>query len=244
LHGVGATAVMPALEGDGFQEVELFALHAEPSGDFPNVPGHVSNPENPEVFTAMIDHARQAGADVALATDPDCDRIGIAAPLSFDSESPWETLTGNQIGALLADYILDTRKRAGSLTPENFIVKTLVTTELIRRIGDSDGVRTIGDLLVGFKWIAGAIDANGPDKYLFGTEESHGYMAGSYVRDKDGAAAAMLACELAATLKQNGKTLHQKLDDLFWQHGVHAERTVSVSMPGSDGMDRMMEVMA
>src|SRR5690606_12974166 len=84
----------------------------------------------------------------------------------------------------------------------------------------------------------------GPDKYLFGTEESHGYMAGSYVRDKDGAAAAMLACELAATLKQAGKTVHQKLDDLFWQHGVHAERTVSVSMPGSDGMDRMMAVMA
>lgn len=244
LHGVGATAVMPALEGDGFKEVELFALHAEPSGDFPNVPGHVSNPENPQVFDAMIDHARQSGADIALATDPDCDRIGIAAPLTFDNASPWETLTGNQIGALLADYLLDTRRRKGTLTPDHFIVKTLVTTEMIRRIGDSYGVRTIGDLLVGFKWIAGAIDAYGPDKYLFGTEESHGYMAGSYVRDKDGAAAAMLTCELAATLKQAGKTVHQKLDDLFWQHGVHAERTVSVSMPGSDGMDRMMEVMA
>src|SRR5690606_30871302 len=156
----------------------------------------------------------------------------------------WQTLTGNQIGALLVDYVLETRRDAGRIGSESFIAKTLVTSEMIRRIADSYGVQTVGDLLVGFKWIAGAIDAKGPDKFLFGTEESHGYMAGSYVRDKDGAAAAMLACELAARLKAQGKTLHQKLEDLFWQHGAHAERTVSVLMPGSDGMARMSEVMA
>lgn len=239
LHGVGATCVLPALERDGFTNVELFALHAEPSGDFPNVPGHVSNPENPAVFDAIIEHAKTTGADVCLATDPDCDRIGIAAPLTFDAGSEWQTLTGNQIGALLSDYVLETRK----LTPDNFQVTTLVTTQLIRRIGESYNVRTIGDLLVGFKWIAQAIDENGPDKFLYGTEESHGYMAGQHVRDKDGAVAAMLACELAAKLKAEGKTLHQKLEELFWQHGVHAERTVSVMMPGSDGMDRMKAVM-
>lgn len=241
LHGVGATAVVPVLAKDGFTDVEVFGPHAEPSGDFPNVPGQVSNPERPVVFDAIIEHARKTGADLCVATDPDCDRIGLAAPLE-PGGAAWRTLSGNQIGALLADYLLEARK--GSLTAEHFNVITLVTTQLTRRIGDSYGVRTITDLLVGFKWIAGAIDDNGPEKFIFGTEESHGYMAGSYVRDKDGALAAMLACGLAAKLKAQGKTLHQKLDDLFWQHGCHAERTLNVEMPGSDGMERMKEVMA
>ena len=99
-------------------------------------------------------------------------------------------------------------------------------------------------MLVGFKWIAQAIDQYGPDLFVYGTEESHGYMAGSYVRDKDGAVASLLLCELAAKLKAAGQTVHEKLDALFWQHGVHAERTVSVQMPGSEGMARMKEVMA
>ncbi|QDV72363.1 phospho-sugar mutase [Botrimarina mediterranea] len=240
LHGVGATAVCPVLEKDGFTDVEVFGPHAEPSPDFPNVPGHVSNPERPEVFDMIIERAKEVSADLVLATDPDCDRIGLAAPVEPGSDE-WRTLSGNQIGALLADFLLESKK--GSLTAQHFNLITLVTTQLTRRIGDSYGVRTITDLLVGFKWIAGAIDENGPDKFVFGTEESHGYMAGQYVRDKDGALAAMLACELAAKLKAEGKTLHQKLDDLFWQHGLHAERTINIQMPGSDGMERMMEVM-
>ena len=260
LHGVGATAVMPVLERDGFDDVELFALHAEPNGDFPNVPGHVSNPENPKVFDAIIARAKEIGADLCVATDPDCDRIGLAAPLKFvatggspvaaiTGEPPvataaWQTLTGNQIGALLVDFVLENAKAAGRLTPRSFVVQTLVTTQLVRRIADSYSVRTIGDLLVGFKWIAGAIDEFGPEHFVFGTEESHGYMSGAYIRDKDGAVASMLAGELAAKLKVHGQTLHEKLDALFWQHGAHAERTVSVQMPGSEGMVRMMEVMA
>ena len=244
LHGVGATAVIPVLKADGFTDVEVFALHAKPDGDFPNVPGHVANPENPQVFDAIIERARAAGADVALATDPDCDRIGCAAPLTFAKDAPWRTLSGNQLCALLCDYVLETRKAAGKLSPQHFIVTTLVTTQMVRRIGDSYGVRTIADLLVGFKWIAKAIDEYGPDLFLYGTEESHGYMAGSYARDKDGAVASLLLCELAAKLKEAGQTLHEKLDALFWQHGVHEERTVSVQMPGSEGMARMQEVMA
>ncbi len=239
LHGVGATCVLPVLERNGFQDVELFALHAEPSGDFPNVPGHVSNPENPRVFDALIERAQESGADVCLATDPDCDRLGVAAPLVFGGDA-WTTFTGNQIGALLSDYVLETRQTS----PQHFQVTTLVTTGLIRRIGESYGVQTVDDLLVGFKWIAQAIDERNAELFLFGTEESHGYMAGQHVRDKDGAVACLLACELAAKLKAEGKTLHEKLDDLFWQHGLHAERTVSVMMPGSDGMARMKEVMA
>ncbi|MEX2169596.1 MAG: phospho-sugar mutase [Pirellulales bacterium] len=244
LHGVGASAVMPVLERDGFEDVELFALHAEPNGDFPNVPGHVSNPENPRVFDSIIARAKEIGGDLCIATDPDCDRLGLAAPLSFKPGAAWATLSGNQIGALLVDFVLENAKAAGRLTPQSFVVQTLVTTQLVRRIADSYGVRTIGDLLVGFKWIAGAIDEFGPDHFLFGTEESHGYMAGTYARDKDGAVAAMLAGELAAKLKASGQTLHEKLDALFWQHGAHAERTVSVLMPGSEGMMQMMEVMA
>ena len=243
LHGVGTTAVAPVLAADGFNDVEIFGPNAKPDGDFPNVPGHVANPENPAVFDAIIERCRAARADLALATDPDCDRIGCAAPLTTAPGAPWQTLTGNQIGSLLADFILEHFHDARRLTPKSFIVETLVTTQLSRRIADSYGVRTIGDLLVGFKWIAGAIDEFGPEHFIYGMEESHGYMAGSYVRDKDGALASMLLCELAAKLKSQGKTLHEKLDDLFWQHGVHAEETISVQMPGSEGMTRMREVM-
>jgi len=244
LHGVGATAVIPVLDAAGFKQVEVFSQHAKPDGDFPNVPGHVANPENTAVFDSIIAHASHNGFDIAIATDPDCDRIGCAAPLTFKPNAPWQTLSGNQIGALLGDYILETRRAAGQLSPQHFIVETLVTTQLTRRIADSYGVRTVGDLLVGFKWIAQAIDEFGPELFVYGTEESHGYMAGTYARDKDGPVASMLMCELAATLKSQGKTVHEKLDDLFWQHGVHAERTVSVQMPGSEGMLRMKEVMA
>jgi phosphomannomutase len=244
LHGVGATAVLPVLEKDGFKQVEQFALHAEPNGDFPNVPGHVSNPENPKVFDSLIEHARLSGADLCVATDPDCDRIGLAAPLTAANPKQFATLTGNQICALLCEYILENRKRNGGLSADKFVATTLVTTQLVRRIAESYGVRTIGDLLVGFKWIAGAIDEFGPEKFLYGTEESHGYMAGSYVRDKDGAVAAMLACELAASLKAQKQTLHEKLDALYWQHGCHVEQTINVQMPGSEGMGRMKEVMA
>lgn len=241
MHGVGATSVVPVLERDGFENVEVFGPHAEPDGDFPNVPGHVSNPERPVVFDDMIERAKQIGADLCVASDPDGDRIGLAAPLEPGGDE-WATLSGNQIGALMADYLLEAKQ--SELTPEHFNLITLVTTQMTRRIGDAYGIKTITDLLVGFKWIAGAIDENGPEKFVFGTEESHGYMAGQYVRDKDGTLAAMLACELAAKLKAEGKTLHQKLDDLFWQHGLHTERTINVQMPGSDGMDRMMELMA
>ena len=151
LHGVGASAVCPVLAADGFDEVELFGPHAEPNGDFPNVPGHVSNPENHEVFTAIIDRATSEGADLVLATDPDCDRIGCAAALLPAVSSPWAAFTGNQIAALLTEYVLERRKAAGQLSANHYLVKTLVTTEMVRRIGDQYGVKTFGDLMVGFK---------------------------------------------------------------------------------------------
>ena len=244
LHGVGASAVCPILAADGFSEVEVYAPHAEPSGDFPNVPGHVSNPENPKVFDAIIERARQTGADLILATDPDCDRMGAAAPITKDPRGRWSTFTGNQLGALLVDFVLEQRRKLGGLTPQHYVVKTLVTTELIRRIADSYGVRTYGNLHVGFKWIAEQVDRAGPDQFLFGTEESHGFVVGTYSRDKDGAVACMLLAELAAHVKAQGKSLHEKLEALFWQYGYHAEHTLNIFMEGSEGMSRMKALMA
>jgi len=244
LHGVGGSAVCPALEAAGFDDVEVFAPHAEPNGDFPNVPGHVSNPERPVVFEAIIERGKEIAADLILATDPDCDRIGCAAPVTDDPAGDWTTFTGNQIAVLLADYVLQQRKQAGTLTADHYLVKTLVTTEMVRRVGDSYGVRTIGDLLVGFKWIGGAMDDNGPEKFVFGAEESHGYLAGTHARDKDGAVAAMLMAELAACVKDAGQTLAGRLDALYRQHGYHAEKLRNQQMEGSEGMARMKSLMA
>ena len=244
LHGVGRTAVEPALAAAGFTDVEVYGPHAEPSGDFPNVPGHVSNPERPVVFEAMIEHAKAEGHDLILATDPDCDRVGCAVPASSEAGAEWVTLTGNQIGALLTDYLLGVAKVSGSLSPEHYVVKTLVTTELMRRIADSYGIRTIGDLLVGFKWIGGVMEQEDVGKFVLGAEESYGFLVGPHARDKDAAVASMLLSELAARLKAQGMTLAEKFDELCRRHGCHVERTVSVVMPGAEGMERMKEVMA
>lgn len=244
LHGVGASAVRPALEADGFAKLEVFEPHRKPDGDFPNVPEHVANPENPKVFDAMIVRARESGAELILATDPDCDRMGCAAPKSLDVRGEWGTFNGNQLGALLADYILEQRRKAGSLSRDHYVVKTLVTTDLIRRIADSYQVRTEGNLHVGFKWIAQVIDRAGPERFVFGTEESHGFLVGQYARDKDGVVACQLMAELAAVCKSRRQSLHEKLEALYWQHGYHGERLLNLTMRGSEGMDRMRALMA
>jgi phosphoglucomutase/phosphomannomutase len=244
LHGVGASAVRPLLEADGFQDVEVFGPHEEPSGDFPNVPGHVSNPENAAVFDAIIERGREVGADLILATDPDCDRMGCAAPRSADPSGPWGTLNGNQIASLLAEFVLEQTSRAGQLSADQYLVKTLVTTEMVRRIGDAYGVKTYGDLQVGFKWIGGVMDERGPEKFLFGAEESHGYLVGQYARDKDGAVACMLMAEMAARVKAEGKSLHQQMDALYRRYGYHAERLMNLPVEGSEGMSRMEALMA
>jgi phosphoglucomutase/phosphomannomutase len=243
LHGVGAEAVLPLLEHTGFKEVEVYGPHEEKSGDFPNVPGHVSNPENLAVFEAPIEYARASMCDVIMATDPDCDRLGVAAPTSLDASMDWGTLDGNQLGAVLTDYVLRKRQAAGTLTPEHYIIKTLVTTELSRHIAEDYGVRCVGDLLVGFKHIAAAMESEGPDTFVFGTEESHGYLIGQYARDKDGAVACMLMSELIAELKSQERSLHDYLGDLQRKHGYHQEKTISLFMEGSEGMAAMKRLM-
>jgi phosphomannomutase len=243
LHGVGAAAVLPVLEQDGFSDVHVYQPHANPSGDFPNVPGHVSNPENQAVFDKPIEHGREIGANLILATDPDCDRIGCAAPITIDPSGPWRTFNGNEIGAILTQYVLSKRAEANTLTPDSYIVKTLLTTELTRRIAENFGVRCIGDLLVGFKYIAQVIDREGPDQFAFGTEESHGYLIGQYCRDKDGAVACMLMSELAAELKHKRVSMHDYLSALHREHGYHREMLINLFMEGSEGMAAMKRLM-
>ena len=246
LHGVGATAVCPVLAADGFNDVEVFGPHAKPDGDFPNVPGHVANPENPQVFDAIIVRAQKPAPIWRWRPIPIATASAAPAPLTFDdrarrgTRSPaissahcwpitcWRTPQGRGPAHAAAFHRQDAGHDAAG-PPHR---------RQLRRANDR---RPAGRLQMDRR---GDRRDAGRTCFVFGTEESHGYMAGSYVRDKDGAVASLLLCELAAKLKAAGKTLHEKLDALFWQHGVHAERTVSVQMPGSEGMARMQEVMA
>lgn len=246
LHGVGLTSVLPILQADGFKNIEVYGPQSKPDGDFPNVPGNVANPENPRVFDEMIQHARTSGAELVLASDPDADRIGCAAPLTISKSSAdaqWSTLTGNQIGAVLAEFLLRRLKAAGRLTPQHYVIKTLVTSDMIVRIAEGYGIRAYSDVLTGFKWIGSKIDEVGPEKFVFGFEEAHGYLAGNYIRDKDGSVAAMLLSELAAECKTQGRTLHQHLDGLFQQFGCHLEKSVNHVLPGAEGLAKMKAVM-
>lgn len=243
LHGVGSAAVVPLLKKVGFDSVEIYEPHREPNGDFPNVPGHVSNPENKVIFDAPIEEAQKSGFDLILATDPDCDRIGCAAPMTTDPAGPWRTFTGNEIGSMLTDYVLCRRFEQKTLTDQNYVIKTLVTSELTRRIAESYGVRCEGDLLVGFKYIAQVMDQQGPDQFVFGTEESHGYLIGQYCRDKDGAVASMLMSELVAKLKSEGQSLHEYLIQLYQKHGCHREELINLFMEGSEGMAAIKRLM-
>ena len=244
LHGVGATAVVPVLRAAGFSRLRVYAPHEKPDGDFPNVPGHVANPENPAVLTAPIQEARARGDDLVLASDPDCDRLGAAAPLTLAPGAAWNTLTGNQLCGLLCDQAIRARRSRGQARPGDYVVTTLVTSGLVRRVAEAEGLEVDDRELVGFKWICAAVDRLGPERFVFGTEESHGYVAGTHVRDKDAAVAALLLAEQAAALKQAGRTIHERLDELFVRHGCHQERQINVMLPGASGMDRMKEIMA
>ncbi|MEL7496462.1 MAG: phospho-sugar mutase [Planctomycetota bacterium] len=244
LHGVGEFNVKATLNAVGFDQLEIYEPHREPSGDFPNVPGHVSNPENEVVFESIIEHAQSTGAELILASDPDCDRMGAAAPLTMDPSGPWKTFNGNQLSVLLGDFVLSKRQQAGSLNERSFVVSTLVTTRMLRRACQHYGVRCLDENLVGFKWICSVMDQHGPSDFIYGTEESHGFLVGEYCRDKDGAVACMLMAELAAEVKAAGKSLFEHLDELYLKYGYHQERLINIRMEGSDGMKRMNELMS
>ncbi|MDX1962883.1 MAG: phospho-sugar mutase [Pirellulales bacterium] len=241
LHGVGLTSVAPVLQQAGFTDLEVYQPHAAPDGDFPHVRGHVANPENPAIFDDLLPTARRISADLILASDPDADRLGALARRDACSANDWTYLTGNQIGGLLGEWLLARRRAQGKLSPRDFVVKTLVTSDLLASLAADYGIQAVGDVLTGFKWIGQAIDHYGPEHFLLGTEEAHGYLAGTYIRDKDAAVAALLLAEFAAALKNQGKSLVAALDELYLRVGLHLERSFAYTLPGAAGM-QLMEV--
>ncbi len=244
LHGVGETSVVASLLKAGFAKVNVLASQRTPDGDFANVPGHVSNPEIPKTLDLAIAEAKKTGADLVLASDPDADRIGVGLPVTGDPSGEWTTLDGNQIGALLAAFVMKQVKAMGQLRPDHYLVTTLVSTEMVRDLGQREGVPIQDNLLVGFKWIAQRIDEMGPLGFLFGFEESHGYLRGDHVRDKDAAVASLLFAELAATVKDRKQTVLEYLDDLYIDVGHYGERQVNKTLEGREGVAQIQKLMA
>ena len=244
MHGVGESSVAASLRKAGFDRLNVLASQRTPDGDFPNVPGHVSNPEIPRTLDAAIAEAKSTGADLVLASDPDADRIGVGLPLTGDPKGDWTTLDGNQIGALLAAFVMKQTKAAGRLRPDHYLVTTLVSSEMIRDLAKREGVPIEDNLLVGFKWIAQRIDQRGPLGFLFGFEESHGYLKGTHVRDKDAAVASLLFAELAATVKDRRQTVLEYLDDLYIDVGHYGERQVNRTLEGREGVAQIQKLMA
>lgn len=241
LHGVGTGTILPVLHQAGYTGVMLFEPQAEPDGDFPTVPDQLPNPERPEVFDLAIRQAQHDGAVLVMASDPDADRLGVAAPAA---DGNFHVLSGNQLGALLADHVLRHRRDdERHLQRKSYVVSTLVTTPLIEKIATHYGVTAVTDLLVGFKHIAGTIEDRGAGGFLFGCEESSGYLAGTYCRDKDGAGAALLVAELAAELHTENQSLWNRLEELYAIHGRVAEFQHAETAEGPSGQARISATM-
>ncbi len=243
MHGVGDTACGEALRKAGFTKLNVLGSQKQPDPDFTNVPGHVANPEVPKTLEPAIEEARKTGAELVIASDPDADRIGVALPLTDDLQGAWTTLSGNQIGALLTAFVIEQSKAQGKLKPNHAIITTLVSTPMARAIAERQGVGVEDNLLVGFKWIGDRIDQIGPERYLFGFEESHGYMKGTHVRDKDAAVAALLFAELGATLKAKGQTILTYLDLLYAEYGHYGEALINKVFEGRAGVETIQSLM-
>jgi phosphoglucomutase len=234
LHGSGLKLVHAALERLG-HEVLLVESQSEPDGDFPTV--DTPNPENASSLSEGIKLAGDTQADLVLGTDPDCDRLGVAVRTE---EGGYRLLSGNQIGALLVWYLLE---RKEEVSPRDAVVKTIVTSELGAEIARSYGA-TVFDTLTGFKFIGEKIkefEEQGDFDFLFGYEESYGYLAGTFVRDKDAVIASALFCQLAADLKLEGNNIGRKLEELYREYGYYAEDLLSFSYPGLAGQKTMAE---
>ncbi|MEW6358754.1 MAG: phospho-sugar mutase [Planctomycetota bacterium] len=242
LHGTGITNIVPALKKAGFADVRLVEAQAAPDGNFPNVPDHFPNPELPAAMQMVTREGKAAGSDIAIASDPDADRLGCAVPGLGDE---WVRLNGNQIGALILEFLLSERKRQGTLPKRGIVARTLVTTPLISAIVKKYGVAVEENLLVGFKYIGELIEhLDKGVEFIFGAEESHGFLAGSFVRDKDSAIAAVLMAELAANLKRNGKTVYGHLLDIFRTYGCYAEALKNLYLTGQEGSKQIQHIMA
>ncbi|MGX6492208.1 phospho-sugar mutase [Weissella cibaria] len=240
LHGTGALIAGQALQNAGFENVTIVPEQAEPNGDFPTV--KLPNPEDPEALAMGIALAKEQGADVVIAVDPDADRMGTAVR---QPSGEYQLLTGNQIGAVLLNYLLTAKKAAGTLPANGALVKSIVSSEFAADIAKNFGVETI-NVLTGFKYIAEQIqhfeDTN-EHTFLFGFEESYGYLMKSFARDKDSVQATVLLAEVAAYYKSLGKTLYDGLQELFEQYGYFVENTKSLTFAGVDGAEKIAALM-
>lgn len=239
LHGTGKMPVMRALTESGFSQVYLVPEQAEPNGDFPTAP--YPNPEDPNVFKPAIQLANQVDADILIATDPDADRMGIMVKTA----NGYQHFTGNMTGVLLLAYILEARKKTETLPEDGFVVKTVVSTAMAQAIAEAYGVEC-REVLTGFKFIGQQIlrsEQTGKGQYLFGFEESFGYLCGTYARDKDSVSAALLISEMAAIYKAKGMTLVDALEALYQQYGYYKETLVSLTFEGIEGIEKIQSIM-
>ena len=241
LHGSGNLPVRKILEMTGFKNVLLVESQVEPDGNFPTVDS--PNPEYKEAFTLAIELAKKEDIDFIIGTDPDCDRIGVVVR---DSQGEYRALTGNMVGALLTEYILSSKKATGTLPAGGVVIKTIVTSYMADEICRAYGVEVM-NVLTGFKFIGEKIkefEENGNRKtFLFGFEESYGYLAGTYARDKDGVVAAMLISEMAAWYKLRNMSLYDGLCELYQKYGTYRERLKSITMEGMDGVEKIKKIM-
>ena len=239
LHGSGNVPVQRILREIGIKNLFVVPEQEAPNGDFPTVKS--PNPENSEAFDIAVEYAKKLGADIIFGTDPDSDRIGVVVK----NGDEYKVLNGNQTGCLLLEYILRKSKESGTLPDNGAVVKTIVTSEMVRAIAESYGVATL-DVLTGFKFIGEKIkefEASGEYEFLFGLEESFGYLKGTYARDKDAVVAAMLVCEAAADCKERGLTLYDGLLQLYRQYGCHVQKLETLTLKGIDGSEKIKEIM-
>ena len=238
IHGTGIKLVPDVLKLYGFNQVTIVEEQATPDGNFPTV--HYPNPEESETMQMGLQKAKELDADILLGTDPDADRVGIGVK---DNHGNWILMNGNQTAVLAFSYLMEARKAKGIATPDDMVITTIVTTEMINRVAEQNGVACL-NVLTGFKWIAEKIkELEGKKNYVIGGEESFGLMIGSLIRDKDAVSAVALLCEMAAYEKSKGKSLFEKLIELYIQYGFFYESLISITKKGMNGQKEIADMM-
>ncbi len=240
LHGAGNKLVRRVLSELGFEKVLVVPEQELPDHRFSTV--KYPNPEDPDAFVLAINQAKKEDADIIIATDPDCDRVGVALK---NKDGEYVLLSGNQTGALLVNYVLGGLKKKNALPPEGKLITTIVTSELGKKIAEYYGIETILTY-TGFKYIAREIlkmESSGTGSFIFGYEESYGYMPGDFVRDKDAVTASMLICEMAAWYKSRGMTLYDGLFEIWNRFGYHTDSLKTITMRGVDGIEKIGLIM-
>lgn len=236
IHGSGNIPVRTMLKRLGFTNVHVVKEQELPDGNFPTT--SYPNPENPDVFEIAIHMAKELKPDLIFGTDPDCDRIGVVVK---EENGEYKVLTGNQVGVLLSDYVLNARKGEGIISKKDTIIKTIVTTEMVRKVTQNYDVQLM-DVLTGFKYIGEKIQEfseTGSNNFVLGFEESYGYLSGDFVRDKDAVIASVLIAEMALYYKTQGKNLSQALNELYDKYGYYKEHLISIEMEGKDGQEKI-----